>query len=480
MFAVSKCDITSSPNASPFEDKCPNLHDPRVAGNDKAWLWHCESQSRNIDTDANVAHLHHHRLAHLHCASPFGTVLPADVFSDPPVEGEASEAAESKRRDDWAKFCSVVCDEEEASENDNDTNDAKSNESPRRRRLDPRQRLRIALLMRGEAHSDRHRYKTTHALFGEPCAVLQTRAYQLLPDSGDEEIVAEVPLEYARSFPASTVVVREVAFGADSDPSSPYPVSLWFGLDDERDLKECDRAAVDKIHRAKAKKSKSQQRCATAAGAAAAASASGDDENPQEAGIRPPSPRSSSPTQHQHQQRGNDIERRAASLPDRPFRLVRPADRDASALVESVLRHRLDRLRVAAAAALAADGKSSSSDRASEEASLTVREAALRASYEGQRRHWAAVGTFPLGANAPCAGAGGRDSVDESTEAPPARGPYEVPPVDASSSSSSGKGHETARVVWNSFVSTVSFSERSSMNCLHRERVLRPHHVRIV
>jgi hypothetical protein len=89
----------------------------------------------------------------------------------------------------------------------------------------------IALQMRGES-TFHFKFRPQHVVHDELCMILQKRAFRLI----DEEAV-EIKLEKYNPHSVDNVMVREIAFGPDCDPSV-RDVALWFGILDS-EVVEC-------------------------------------------------------------------------------------------------------------------------------------------------------------------------------------------------------------------------------------------------
>lgn len=113
--------------------------------------------------------------------------------------------------DDWADLYKLIC------------NTTASNKR-RRNNLAEVYKLSIAAQMRRD-HGHMYKYRPQHIIYSELCHVLQKRAFRL-DKSGDAH-----PLAINKFNPRNSehVLVREIAFGPDSDPAA-REVALWFNI----------------------------------------------------------------------------------------------------------------------------------------------------------------------------------------------------------------------------------------------------------
>lgn len=113
--------------------------------------------------------------------------------------------------DDWPDLYKTIC-------------NVTSNTRRRRSSLSETHKLSIALQMRGE-HPKMYKFRPQHKISDNVCMVLQKRAFRL-DKSGHA-----VPLSFDEFHPKDSqhVLVRELAFGPDSD-RSVRSVALWFNI----------------------------------------------------------------------------------------------------------------------------------------------------------------------------------------------------------------------------------------------------------
>ncbi len=113
--------------------------------------------------------------------------------------------------------------------------------------LHPIYKLQIALLMRNgggdgnnttnacQGHDWYYKFRPQHVIHDEVCMVLQTRAFRLIDNTNMD--IQEISLELYRPHVQDLVLVREIAFGPDCEPTA-RGVSLWFNID-EKDVTLC-------------------------------------------------------------------------------------------------------------------------------------------------------------------------------------------------------------------------------------------------
>jgi hypothetical protein len=325
-----------------------------------SWLPHTETQGNSISTDINVDGMHQKRLHATLYGNPFG-----DQFSF--------------ELDDWVDLYKIVC---------NVTSNI------RRRRtsnLTEVQKLSIVLRMRGQS-GWMYKYRPQHIIYNTLCMVVQKRAFRV-DKSGN---VLPLDLTSFKSNNPNHILVREIAFGPDSDPSV-RPVSLWFNIP-ESSVSECTPQQAKRFRWKKKPK--------------------GDDQ--------------------QFHHKSNMFE-----LQDN-FVMIRPEDCDAFQLATNILEHRY--------AALKADGLSNMRER-----SVALKEAdqekqRLQEEFKGHRRHWLEW-AWPINR-------GRHQTINEDTPVPPVETDYtpiineEDDVTDAArvNASDAVEGHFVERI-WESFVS---------------------------
>lgn len=182
--------------------RCASIHDPRVMGGQPSWLPLTETQGNNLKTDINVEGLHQKRLHTVLFGNPFGEQFSVDF-------------------DDWTDLYKLV------------TNSTASNKR-RRNTISEVHKLSIALQMRG-SHQWMYKYSPHHVIYSELCMILQKRAYRLDKETGE---AIPIPLSKYKAKNDKHVLVREIAFGPDADPTV-RGVALWFNIPDNK-IVECD------------------------------------------------------------------------------------------------------------------------------------------------------------------------------------------------------------------------------------------------
>jgi hypothetical protein len=86
-------------------------------------------------------------------------------------------------------------------------------------------KLSISIQMRG-TQEWMYKYRPQHVIFQDPCMVLQRQAFRLEHESGNAIPIA---ITYYSPGNADQVLVHELAFGPDADPSV-RGVALWFNI----------------------------------------------------------------------------------------------------------------------------------------------------------------------------------------------------------------------------------------------------------
>lgn len=257
----------------PFGKRCTGIHDTRVSSTWSSWLPHTETQGNTIATDINVDGLFQKRLHSILYDNPLGDQLdlqealhcPKTAFENmyALVCGEANSTAQGggTNMKSWS-----------------DGNYRKSNKGSgpaaaavrkggargrATKTVHPIYKLQIALKLRGEANWQ-YKYRPQHVVHDELCMVLQKRAFRItsndtpatniksnskgktkttLPSSPSSHrfnrsiatsisSVQEIPLSIYNPRQDGQILVHEIAFGPDADPSV-RGVALWFNIDDD-------------------------------------------------------------------------------------------------------------------------------------------------------------------------------------------------------------------------------------------------------
>jgi hypothetical protein len=340
---------------SPFGKRCSGIHDPRAAGIHQSWLPHTETQGNTIATDINVEAMHQKRLNSINCNNPFGELFDVDL-------------------DEWEDLYNLVC---------NIPTIVSRNR--RRTNLAEHHKLSIVLQMRGPA-GWHYKFRPQHIVYDELCMVLQKRAFRLT----DSKAI-EIPLGvYNSNRFSNQVLVREIAFGPDCDPTV-RGVSLWFDIAD-KDVTVCTPQQAKRYRWKKGIKNRDS-----------------------------PSPTPSKPNSSAFESRDC-------------FVMMRPLDKDAYDLSNEILAHYLGMLRSERIANLR--------DRSAALSVLQDESELLKESFEKLKRHWQ-TWAWPVNE--------GRSKIDEKTPVPPVDGKYKPSPV-ATHEGGVGKVSPVERI-WESFVS---------------------------
>jgi hypothetical protein len=95
-------------------------------------------------------------------------------------------------------------------------------------------KLDIALQMRG-GHKWMYKYCPSHVIFQEMCMILDERAFRC-----DDKTGKSIPISLSEYNPRNPehVIVREIAFGPDQDPSVDFHPVLFFGIP-QGEIAEC-------------------------------------------------------------------------------------------------------------------------------------------------------------------------------------------------------------------------------------------------
>lgn len=381
---------------SPFAKRCCGIHDQRVKGSVSTWLPVTETQGNALHTDINVDGLYQKRQQAIHQNNPFG-----NQFSFEKMKHEDSC---------WMDLYNLVCNTPPTDLDSSLRHKSSKAFIP----LTQAHKIAIALKMRGGS-SWTYKYKPTHLIYGSECMVLQTRAFKTF----DTDSILEIPVYECDSRKASQFIVREIAFGPDSDPNV-RGVSLFFDV-------EKNAIAANSFSKARAFRLKSP------------GSPTNDNDGIDAVSMDPScdsSPKKQAPAQ--------SWDRKAIieKLLDQQesFAMIRPYDHDAYELVTDILKHRLQMSKAENKSVHASIEK------------LTEEKLALEQRFLNLRRHWMAW-AWPTNM--------GRQCVDESTPVPLVDCNY-VPIL--SQSPVSGKGNGTsgdesssmmgilAKKIWDSFV----------------------------
>lgn len=323
-------------------------------------------------------------------------------------------------KDEWSDLYKVVCNI------DHSRNGWRSAEQRFNRRkprggvehrkagdIHPIFKLQIALELRGRAGWN-FKFRPGHMIYEEMCMVIQKRAFRLITeDTADHDEVMRVEALPIRKYDPkldSHVLVREIAFGPDSE-ESVHDVALYFNIH-ESDIKECTLQQTKRFRWKRKINSSSKQTDGS------------------KSYIKKPS-----------------FDRSVGR-----FTMIRPHDEDAFDLATDMMKHRLAVLQSERIRNL----KSRFEALQTHEASKKV----LQDRFERQKKHWAAW-SWPLNK--------GRDKYDETTAVPPVDGEYELSGSCSSSNSELlndkkathqqeatdcvNKQGSAARSLWKSFVS---------------------------
>ncbi|KAG7360936.1 zinc finger domain containing protein [Nitzschia inconspicua] len=199
-YRTKPCFTFVAMGSCPFGRRCNAIHDPRVAGDLSSWLPLTETQGNNIATDINVEGLHQKRHYSIIAGNPFGEKFSIDL-------------------DGWNDLYKLV------------TNTTAA-QKRRKNTISEVHKLSIAIQMRG-THEWMYKYRPQHIIFQDTCMVLRCTAFRLDNETGNAIPISK---KYYKSEHPNQVMVHELAFGPDSDPSV-RGVALWFNIP-EKDITE--------------------------------------------------------------------------------------------------------------------------------------------------------------------------------------------------------------------------------------------------
>lgn len=308
---------------SPFGKRCAWIHDPRIVGPTSSWLPHTETQGNSMSTDINVDGLHQKRLAVILHSNPFGEHFSVGM-------------------DEFGDLYKLVCNTLPSSKR-------------RRNNLSEIHKLAIAMEMRG-GHNWMYKYRPQHVIYEELCMVLQKRAFRL------EKSGKVVPIAINAFNPKNSqhVLVREIAFGPDSD-TTVRGVALWFNIP-EKEVAECTPQQAKRFRWKKPNKY--------------------DDKRA--------------------------LEKSPSVFDTREcFAMIRPMDQDAFDLATAMLKHRHE--------TLDAERLSTLSERFDALKELSKKKDELQDAFQNHKKNWIRW-AWPINV--------GRQSVDHDTPVPPVDGEY--------------------------------------------------------
>jgi hypothetical protein len=276
-------------------------------------LPHTETQGNTMATDINVDCLHQKRLHSLLYQNPFGSQFCLSTDSD-------SSSA-------WSDLYRLIC-RIDYSQNKDEAGEQGWIDKRRKGGLGPISKLQIALKLHGDADWQ-YKYRPQHIIHDELCMVLQKRAFLV----GNNNNAREIALSTYNARHASHVLVREIAFGPDSDPTV-RGVSLWFNISED-EVQLCTPQQAKRFRWKRGLKIKDQET------------------------------------------KDSSIFETLDSFP-----MIRPDDKDAFHLAKDVMEHRC--------AVLQTERLSSMRDRFEALKKLETQKKALQERFENQKKSWAA------------------------------------------------------------------------------------------
>lgn len=354
---------------------------------------HTETQGNTIATDINVDSLHQKRLHSILYGNPFG-----DLFSF---------------TNSWGDLYKLVCCTDYSKE-------AGWIDKRRQRGLNPIYKLQIAIKLRGKSNWQ-YKYRPQHIIHDELCMVLQKRAFRL----GHNMQAIEISLSTYNANVPTHVLVREIAFGPDSDPAV-RGVSLWFNIN-ETNVEICTPQQAKRFRWKRGLKTSKEE----------------DDD------------------------KSNQTAFQALDS----FPMIRPDDRDAFQFASDIMKHRLHVLQT--------ERLSNMKDRFEALKALEAQKKVLQERFDRQKQSWMDW-AWPINV--------GREKVNKRTPVPPVDGKYSLQSLKAKKKSASAKaesdsdeaGKENAclgsavHVIWGSFVS-VQTDKSKAVSHNHPGRLCLPH-----
>jgi hypothetical protein len=326
-----------------------------------------------MTTDVNVDALHQKRLSTILNDNPFGGHHSLDL-------------------DEFSDLYELIC------------NTSSSIKRRRSSGISEAHKIAIALKMR-ERHTWTYKYRPQHVIYGEPCMVIEKRAFQL-DKSGR---VHAIPISQFNAKNKQHAMVREIAFGPDSD-TTVRGVSLWFNIPDW-EVSACTPYQARRFRWKKKPKADDDQR---------------------------------------RQHKPSPLDARDC------FTMIRPSDQDAFDLATNILTHRYDTLQ-------AERYLSNLSERAAALDALAAEADALKEVYRSQRLSWiqwawpSNEGRRVIDRHTPAPPVDGTYEVTLDHEAPMAA------LADPSDKPQPVKGH-FSQPIWEAFVSTCFNEDTTCFN----------------
>ena len=422
---------------SPFGKRCAGIHDYRVGSSSgQSWLPHTETQGNTIETDINVDGLHQKRLHAILYDNPFGDNF--TLTSTSPSGQNATTGIGT-----WDDLSRLVCGGSNGSERGLSTGKNHRDgwivgcNKRGGRQIHPIYKLQIALKLRGTDPDWQYKYRPQHVVHDELCMILQKRAYRV---TGNDHVdgssknhssktsltackataissVLEIPLSTYNSRSPNQILVHEIAFGPDSDPTV-RGVALWFNLS-SADITECTPQ--------QAKRFRWKKNVANPSVSSSASDKKG-----------------SSATKASHFDSGA-IEN---------FVMVRPHDGASFRLATDIMKLRLSVLK--------REKMNTMKERFEAQQKIKKQEERLQERFDNLRRfwiHWA----WPVSC--------GREYVNDTTPVPPVEGPYVLKMSDGTDKKKVQSGNEqkdpqldadstelgkNVHSLWNSFVTNIT------------------------
>ena len=233
---------TSSFN-SPFGSRCVGIHDTRVTNSvTSAWLPSCR-QLNALDTDVHIDWNSSVHQISVHHGCTFGEESMTAFSSYDKFSEKICQLGLSHQISTQQELKKVDSPEHPLVSSSRGAGLSNNMPSQRTQEIDDLQKLQIALAMISKECPLVFKYDPSHLIFGRVCMIRKSRAFNLSPyrrKSPDDTTsdIEEIPIEEIDAHNPSHVIVREIAFGQNTEPGCP-PATLWFGVPEDA-IATCD------------------------------------------------------------------------------------------------------------------------------------------------------------------------------------------------------------------------------------------------
>lgn len=259
-YRVQPCWTWVSTGSCPFGKRCASLHDPRLASPDaESWLPVTETQGNTLPSDINVEAGYQKRMQCIQTGHSLGQAVwerQVDTWSDlykqvcniqfykqsdsPTAKTSSPTKSSTPSPSSWKKQKKHKT---QAGLSSPQTIDKTMSFDPEHHTIPVPAivQLQIALIMRASSvyqpqrapHEWQYKFRPQHVIFDEHCMILQTRAFMSRKTAdGSTYTVQEISVGQYDANDKRQLLVREIAFGPDADPSV-RGVALWFRIRDE-------------------------------------------------------------------------------------------------------------------------------------------------------------------------------------------------------------------------------------------------------